>query len=675
MKHLTAFLIAVVALVTPLSAAESLKQTIAAYDGMTLGATSPVTNVKLSSGHMTFTLASGSATPVVAGDETIGLFFTGQGTYEYVSKDPAEAAVVRGNVKRATSLSLTERDGAIVIGDSFHELLYISPKGKLPELSASGTISVDDKFRQFKEYFAKDTGAPFVHLYAIKKLDAPNGDLTMAQIRGGKESAVYIHDDVLRHSETLDKLGEPYTLNRVAKGRIYRSSLSEQLINRDWKTFSVQNFLLSAIDLDLTASDKKDVKYTMTQTVVPMNAPRRVFRFDFFNKAVVGLNDERTWNLRSLTDAAGNPLEYDHRNDQLIVATPAHVPVNGSASWKLTVDGDFLFGSTGVGDKVWQLGVFPWFPQPELGEQYYTFHAVSRVKKPFHVISPGTTIRRVVEGDYNLVETNIDKPVQFASLQGGKYYFGETVRDGLTVRVASYGQNDQMAFKKLANLAHQIIDYYEVFLGPFPFTEFNIIEIDEFNGGQAPPGTMFITDAAFNPHEDLENQAMSKHANHIYAHEIAHQYWGHAVKMPSGHEQWLTESFAEYSSALLINKMKGRSAYRAMMNEWKGKASAATATSSIAMANRLAGDPLVAGRARQSLVYDKGAYLLAQLHAELGDEKFLTFLKSYQKTFNFKYGTTAHVAGMLQFVTQKDFSQWFDQNYWGTGMPVEQKLK
>jgi aminopeptidase N len=291
------------------------------------------------------------------------------------------------------------------------------------------------------------------------------------------------------------------------------------------------------------------------------------------------------------------------------------------------------------------------------------------VKKPYIGISPGTTIRRTEEGEYNVIETKIDKPVQFASLFGGKYYYGETERDGLTVRVLSYGQNDQMAFKKLANLAHQIIDYYEVFLGPFPFTEFNIIEVNEFPGGQAPPATMFITDAAFNPHEDLMNQAMSKHANHIFAHEIAHQWWGHAVKMPSGHEQWLTESFAEYSSALVMNKMKGRSFFKGMQNEWKSNANAATQQSSIAMANRLEGDPMVAGRARQSLVYDKGAYLLSQLHNELGDEKFLTFLKSYQKTFNFKFGTTAHVAGMLQFVTKNDYSKFFDENYWGTGMP------
>ena len=472
---------------------------------------------------------------------------------------------------------------------------------------------------------------------------------------------------MLRHTESLDKLGQPFTLNNIAKGRLYRTSISEQLINRDWKTYSVQNFLLADVDLDLTASDKRDVKYTMTQTVVPQNTQRRIFRFDFFDKVVVGLNDERTWNLRSLKDPAGTALEYDHRNDQIIIATPAHVPANASAKWTLEVDGDFLVRPQG--DNFWMLGVFPWFPQPELGEQYYTFHATMRVKKPFIGISPGTTIRRVVEGDYNVVETKLDKPVQFASLLGGKYYYGETERDGLTIRVLSYGQNDQMAFKKLANLGHQIIDYYEVFLGPFPFTEFNVIEINDLPGGQAPPGTMFITDAAFNPHEDLDNQAMSKHANHVYAHEIAHQWWGHAVKMPSGHEQWLTESFAEYSSALVMNKMKGRSFFKGMQNEWKSNANSATQTSSIAMANRLDGDPMHAGRARQSLVYDKGAYLLAQLHNELGDEKFLTFLKSYQKTFNFKFGTTAHVAGMLQFITKKDYNEFFDQNYWGTAMP------
>lgn len=667
------FLLALTLLVCPLAFAESLKDVLAAYDGMTLGETAPVSNVTLTSGHMTFTLASGNAAPVVAGNETIGLFFTGKGTYEYLSNDPVEAAVVKTNVKRATNLTAAEKGGAIAVSDSFEQLLYLAPGGKLPQLSTSQAISVQEAFKDHKSFFARDDGAPLAHLYAIKKLDTPAGNLTMAQIRGGHEPAVYVYDDVLRHMESLDTLRSTRSDNPAAKKYLDRSSVSEQLISldhgpkRDWKTYAIQNFFLANVDLDLTASDKKDVKYTMVQTVVPQNTPRRIFRFDLDTEEIAGLNDARHINLRSVTGADGKPLEFDHRNDALIVALPAPLAPNLAAQIRYEVDGDFLVRPQG--DSYWELGTWAWFPQPELGEQYYTWHCTMRVKKPFVPLSPGTTIRRVEEGDYNVVETKLDQPVQFASLEAGKYYFEEETRDGLTVRVASYGLKNVQAFKKLANLAHQMIDYYEVFLGPFPFTEYNIIEKNEYGYGQAPPATMFITQEAFNPHDDLLSQAYSQGINHRFAHEIAHQYWGHVVKMPSGQEQWLTESFAEYSSALLMNKMKGKSYYNGMINEWKANAKGAVASASIPMANRLAGDPMIAFQDRTYLVYDKGAYLLSQIHKEVGDEQFLTFFKSYQKTFRFKFGTTAHVAGMLQFVTKKDFTKFFDDNYWGTGMP------
>ena len=669
MKHFTALLLAVAFLVSPLSAAESLKTTIAAYDGMTIGQAKAVSNVTLTSGHMTFTLTTGQAAPVIVGDETVGLFFAGNGTYTLVSDDPSEAAVVKHNVKKVSDLTLAEKTGAVTITDNFSNLLYISPGGKLPVLDQSSTISVDTALNEFKKMFGRDSGAPFAHLYAIKKLDAPAGGLVMAQIRGHHEPALYVFDDVLNHKESLQTLREARSENKLVNKYLYRAPISEQLINRKWKDYYVQNFLQTAIDLDFTASDKKDVKYTMTQTVVPMNAPRRVFRFDLFNEFILEGNDVRTFNLRSVTGADGKPLEFSHRNDELIVAMPAHVGANMNAVMKFELDGDFLYRPQG--DSFWELGTFAWFPQGELGEQYYTWHSIMRVKKPFVPLAPGTTIRRGEEGEYNVVETKLDKPVQFASLLAGKYYFQEDKRDGLTVRVASYGLKNEMAFKKLANLAHQMIDYYETFLGPFPFDEFNIIEKNQYGYGQAPPATMFITQEAFNPHDDLLSQAFSQGINHRYAHEIAHQYWGHVVKMPSGEEQWLTESFAEYSSALLINKMKGKRAYETMINEWKRNGGTAADASTIPMANRLRGDG--AGMHRTNLVYNKGAYLLAALHKQLGDEKFLTFLKSYQKTFNFKYGTTAHVAGLLGFVTKEDFNPYFDQNFWGTGMPETKK--
>ena len=57
------------------------------------------------------------------------------------------------------------------------------------------------------------------------------------------------------------------------------------------------------------------------------------------------------------------------------------------------------------------------------------------------------------------------------------------------------------------------------------------------------------------------------------------------------------------------------------------------------------------------------------IHKEIGDNQFLTFMKSYQKSFRWKFGTTNDVVGMLQFVTKKDYGPFFDQYFWGMGMP------
>lgn len=647
-----------------------LENAISSFESATLGATTPVENLTLKQGHMTFTLASGTAVPVlVGGGEQIGLFFLGKGSYTYVTNDPTEATIVRTNVKRGTDLPLGETPQGLTISDSFEQLLFLYPGGPLPQLSGS-SITVDEKWKEHREFFSRDMSAPLSHLYAMKKVDAHPGALVMAQIRGGKESALYFYDDVVRNSESLFKLrsaggGAPAYFRK----KLFRVTLSDQLINKDRKKFAVQNFLLTNVDLDLTASDKKDAHYTVVETVTPMNRARKIYRFDLYNDEYVDLNDVRTYHVKSVTDAAGKPLEFSHRNDEILVALPTAVAVGNTATMKFEVEGDFLHHPSN--DSYWELGVKPWFPQPEFGEQYYTFHGVTRIKKPWIALSPGVTIRREEEGDYNVVESKIEQPVQFASILGGKYFFGETTRDGLTVRVASYAQNDQMAFKKLGNLAHQMIDYMELFLGPFPFTEFNIIEKNQYGYGQAPPATMFITKEAFNPHDDLISQANSKFMNHVFAHEIAHQYWAHVVKMPSPEEQWLTESFAEYTAGLVMKKHKGQRYFDGQVKIWRDRAESATESATIPMANRLfgAGDGMVSGQNRQALVYFKGAYLLSQIHKEIGDDQFLTFLKSYQKTFRWKYGTTEHVAGMLQFVTKKDFNPFFEANFWGTGLP------
>jgi len=457
------------------------------------------------------------------------------------------------------------------------------------------------------------------------------------------------------------------------KDALYATTLSAQL-GRDRRDPPKPAFLLTDVDLEVRASDDKDVRLTAVETIVPQ-VPLRVLAFDLEGKVYTTLGQhlsERNEHVKKITDEQGRDLSFDHAVSGLLVQLAEPTVEGRPIKLRFEIEGDFLVHPGG--SNFWELGVWPWFPQPELCEQYYTFHALVRVKKPFVPFASGRTIRRAEENGENVLETKIDEPVQFAVILAGDYTYKEETKDGVTIRVATYALKNDRAIKQLTDLAALIIGFYKEFLGPFPFSEFNILEIDSYGFGQAPPGVMFITKEAFNPlGGSEENQLYSGGVNERFAHEIAHQYWAHVVKMPSHEEQWLTESFAEYSAALFIKAGRGDAEYKSIVSHWRPNAKLATDKCTIPLANRIyiANDTRTQHFVRTGLLYMKGPLLLYALHKQLGDDTFLTFLKSYQKNFRWKFGSTKTVVAMLNFLAKKDFTPFFDENYWGTGMPKE----
>jgi hypothetical protein len=669
MKRLFIAVAALAVFSLPLFAVDTVPGLVEAFDHPTLGKSSPVNGATFTSGHLKVTFGQGSAAPVMAGSDQIGIFFKGSGSFEYRSPDPTEAAVLTTNIK-STDLK-AEKDGSdLVIRDNFTEVYLMVAGREGVALTGDGGAALEEAFKDHRDTIQRDMSGPPTYVFVKQKLDSPKTPVVRAQFRGGKEIVAYLYDGVLTETERL------YSLHKTRRTSIreyqlahFPTVLSELPIGRTRKDFQDPPFLLYGIDYTLTAETEGQAVLDMTETIIPRTKAQKVYRFNLHDTIYTDNRKERKYNLRRVTDAAGKELKFVHREGEVLVGTPAAMPENEPFTMRFEIDGDFLIRPGG--DSYWMLGVEPWFPQPELNGQFYTVHSTVKVKKPFVPFAPGTTIRRVEEGDYNVLENKIDKPVQFAIVLAGNYKYEEDVADGITVRVASYGGANPRQMKKLANLAHGIIGYYQPFLGPFPFTELNIIQITEFGFGQAPPGTMFITNEAFDPLSGTINQFFSQGINHRFAHEIAHQYWGHVVKMGSGDEQWVTESFAEYSSSFVVKELKGNSEYKAMAATWKQNAKNAKDSASIALSNRLMhvnGGP-DAFRNRTYLMYSKGAYLLSQIHKEIGDDKFLTFLRNYQAINAWKFASTKDMVALLKQITGKDYTQFFEDNFWGTGMP------
>ena len=232
--------------------------------------------------------------------------------------------------------------------------------------------------------------------------------------------------------------------------------------------------------------------------------------------------------------------------------------------------------------------------------------------------SNGRTVRRFEEDGRNCAEFREDLPIAGAAALAGKYYTVTDERDGLTVRVSSYGLRNDKAAKRIARLVHGYVEFYEPLLGDYPFAEVDVLEINSLGLGQAPAGIIYITREAFNPMRDEASQAFSKGINARLAHEFAHAWWGHVSGLSELEDQWLSEAIAEYDSALAMANLKHKREFKKARNRWKGDAKEVAGDGSVDLANF---STRGSGRSSRSrLLYSKGALMLAALHQELGDE-------------------------------------------------------
>jgi hypothetical protein len=644
------------------------------------GPATTVENAKITGGHMTVTLTSGTSVPVKAGEETVGFFFSGKGTFEYRAVDPLELPLVVFTTKKASVVTPEKGDGFVAIKDSFTELLVLAANVPLPAAgSGAAAAPLDAAFAAHRETWARVEEPPPTHPFIVQRLDAPSAAALRLELAGGAEKWNYLFDgtDVPRERLDLVRAINTTLSDPEVKKRLWISPISARR-DGDRKEPLPPTFRVVDVSYDLHASNGRDVSLTATETVVAVGRPRSVLAFGLdslaWDQTQTGVVNLRKVRVKSVKTETGALLPFHHERGELLVGLPQPAPLDRAFKLIFEIEGDFLVRPQG--DQFWSLEASEFLPMPPEGGGDFTLHSKVHVKKPFIPFAPGTTTSRKDEGDETVLETSLENPVDLPVVMAGNYKLYEETRDGLTIRVASYAMDRPNAFKKLANLAFTIVKYYEPFLGPFPVTELNIIEIRDFSWGQAPPGTLFITQEAFNPIMGMEselNQLFSQGVNHRFAHEIAHQYWGTAVKRASFEEQWLEEAFAEYCAALFIRDAKSKGDYEMLVATWKKNAKLSNDVAPIPLANRIEMpyDRAMQFHYRTGLLYGKGPYLLSSLHKQVGEETFLTFLKSYQKTFKGKHGSTKHVAGLLGFLTKKDFGPFFDANYWGMGMPKD----
>lgn len=642
---------------------------------------------KFQVGHFAVALDEGVAQPMGAGGQAVGFHFKGKGTAVYTSAAPLEASALVLNLTKGSKLTAKPGPGGLAVTLDLTELTLVTSGLALPEFQGEAAGALDQDYRWFRDPFEQRSELPLGSLVALQRGNAAGKPVAWMDFKANYENWRYIYDEAWDMRERLQLL-KPGTI--MQHKYVNAITISDQPLGWLLSEPIADPFLLEHLELDMQAEKGDDVRYTATETLRIQQGGLKTLAFELYDviDQFSFQKGPRQVKLTSVTDAAGKALDFFHLDDRLVVFFPQELAEGSVQKLTFKIEGDFLLHPEG--NSYWELAIGPWFPAPAAYmSNRFTAHGTLRVAKPWRPITPGRTIRSVEEGAYNVNEFTLENPVQFMALFGGNYIPYEETRNGLKIRVYVYAQQARNAQKRLANSAFGVIDYYKAILGEFPFKELNIIQMVDRNYGQAPPSMVMLPDEAFNikfgadiSNEKFLDDTIAKtdssalqvnRLNHRIAHEIAHQYWGDLVQMPSPEEQWITESFSEFCSAMAMRVMKGQGpgAFDAIVNGWKSSAQDHTRDTSIPMANRINFHLDGAGTqaARTSLLYDKGAYLLYTLYKEVGEEAFVRMMKSLTASRAWQCTSSHEVATLLKLIKNKDFVPFFKDNFWGTAMP------
>jgi Carboxypeptidase regulatory-like domain/Peptidase family M1 domain len=237
---------------------------------------------------------------------------------------------------------------------------------------------------------------------------------------------------------------------------------------------------------------------------------------------------------------------------------------------------------------------------------------------------------------------------------------------------------------------------YNSFFGKLPYSRIAMTQQPAAGFGQAWPTLVYMPYLAYIDTTQRSQLIGTQGGTdtfwrYVGPHEIAHQWWGHVIGWDSYRDQWMSEGFAEFSSSLYVQLIRGNDKFIDFWEDQRKQiieASPATkglkpyTVGPVTQGYRLNNGKT--GGIAQRLIYPKGAYILHMLRMmmyqqrEGGDARFQTMMKDFVQThFNkpvstesFKLVVEKHMTKEMNVDDSGKMDWFFNQWVYGTQVPA-----
>ena len=302
--------------------------------------------------------------------------------------------------------------------------------------------------------------------------------------------------------------------------------------------------------------------------------------------------------------------------------------------------------------------VFACLDQPDLKAPYTV-----RVTAPGHWVVVGNgAAEQVAPGRWELATTP-PLATYFVTVCAGPYVSVRDEHDGIPLGVharASLEPHLRAQAPRLLATTKACFDHYHRLFGiRYPFGEYHQVFVPEFNAGAMEnPGCVTLRDVYVFRGAATPDELLSR--DNTIAHEMAHMWFGDLVTMRWWDDLWLNESFAEYMAYRAVSEALGEAGawteFGIVRKLWGYAAERSPSTHPVA--GSPAPDAISALQNFDGISYAKGASVLRQLIAHIGDDAFVAGVTAYLRAHAFGNGELSEFLEAMARAAGRPLDDW-----------------
>lgn len=249
-------------------------------------------------------------------------------------------------------------------------------------------------------------------------------------------------------------------------------------------------------------------------------------------------------------------------------------------------------------------------------------------------------------------------PSYLASMAVGPYHSLERTSNGLPVQWAAQPVDTNAVLATFSNLDTTLAAYINAY-GAYPFDKVGYCLVPFNSGAMEHAASIHIGRAFVNGTQTYAT---------LWAHELAHMWWGDKVTCETAEDMWLNEGFASYNEAFYTQNVSGVTAYRDWIrtNHRKVLQFAHTPAQD---GSYLTMNQIPHAYTYGFHVYQKGADVVHTLRHYMGDQEFYTGCQYYMNNRAYSHANSTNLRDDLTTGSGVNMNRFFDDWIFTPGFP------